>query len=109
LHGICDVPAGQTWFDNVCLDFTQEQIDMFPNITMSVQGIELTMTPRNYILLNYGVNYKPGQSCLGIDNTGTGGLFIVGDTLLENYYVVFDQQNTRIGWAPVSSQCGNIQ
>lgn len=46
---------------------------------------------------------------LGISNTGANGLQIVGDTLMENYYVVFDQKNTRIGWAPVSDQCGQVR
>ncbi len=108
LHGICDVSSSQTLFDGFCYDFTSAQVAQFPNITISVTGLNLVMNPTNYILLNYGVNFKPGQSCLGIDNTGPQGLQIVGDTLLENYYTVFDQTNQQIGWAPVSSQCGNI-
>ncbi len=109
LHGVCDVAVGLTIFDNVCYSFTPAQVSAFPNITLSVPNINLVMTPQNYILLNYGVNYKPGQSCLGVAPTGPQGLFIVGDTLLMNYYTVFDQGNQQIGWAPVSSQCGNLK
>merc|ERR1712065_112762 len=61
LHGICDVASDQTLFDNVCYDFTQQQIDQFPNITIGVPNIDLKMNPRNYILKDYGVNFKkPG-------------------------------------------------
>ncbi len=109
LHGICDVSSSATLFDGVCFDFTAAQVAQFPNITISVPGIDLNLNSANYILLNYGVNFRPGQSCLGIDNTGPQGLQIVGDTLMSNYYTVFDQTNQRIGWAPVSSQCGNIR
>jgi len=108
LHGICDVSSSQTLFDGYCYDFTSAQVAQFPNITIAVTGINLVINPVNYILLNYGVNYKPGQSCLGVANTGPQGLMIVGDTLMMNYYVVFDQTNQQIGWAPVSSSCGNI-
>ena len=109
LHGICDVNSTETLFDNVCYNFTQAQIDMFPTITFQVTGIELEMTAAQYILFEYGVNFKAGESCLGISSTGAGGLFIVGDTLIERYLVVFDQTNQKIGWAPVSDQCGNIK
>jgi len=109
LHGICDVASDQTLFDNKCYVFSPNQVAAFPNITIAVQGIDLVMNAANYILLNYGVNFKPGQSCLGIASTGPQGLQIVGDTLLENYYTVFDQVNQRIGWAPVSNACGNVQ
>ena len=109
LHGICDVGSTETLFDGKCFDFTAAQIAAFPNITISVPSIDLVMTPKNYILFEYGVNFKPGQYCLGISSTGPQGLQIVGDTLLENYLTVFDQTNQKIGWAPVSNQCGNIQ
>jgi hypothetical protein len=26
---------------------------------------------------------------------------------MSNYYVVFDNERARIGWAPVSSSCGS--
>ena len=109
LHGICDVSSSNTLFDNACFSFSQAQLSAFPNITLSVVGINLVMQPKDYLLLNYGVNGQPGQYCLGISPTGQQGLFIIGDTMMQNYYVIFDQTNQQIGWAPVSSTCGNIR
>ena len=40
--------------------------------------------------------------CLGVLDTGAKGNFIVGDVLMQNYYVAFDMANKRIGWAPVN-------
>jgi hypothetical protein len=108
LHGICDVASSKTLFDGYCFDFTAAQVAQFPNITIALTGVNLTLRNSNYILLNYGTNFKPGQSCLGIANTGPQGLMIIGDTQLASYYTVFDQTNQQIGFAPVSSQCGNI-
>lgn len=108
LHGICDVSQDATLFDGSCYTFTQQQLNAFPNVTFTVPNINLVLQPSNYILKNYGTNFQPGQYCLGIDNTGPGGLQIVGDTLMENYLTVFDLQNQQIGWAPVSSKCGNL-
>jgi Eukaryotic aspartyl protease len=42
----------------------------------------------------------------GFRKTAPGQVFIFGQTLLENYYVVFDRANKKIGFAPNSGLCG---
>ena len=42
--------------------------------------------------------------CLAIRGTGPNGYFIIGDTLMRNYYLVFDNEKDRIGWATVNKK-----
>eukprot|EP01047_Picozoa_sp_COSAG01_P029584 COSAG01_NODE_2032_length_8583_cov_14.706271_2_plen_52_part_00 len=49
----------------------------------------------------------PGCS-LSLSPAGRGGFFIIGDTTMENYYVAFDRENGRIGWAPRTDACGSV-
>jgi hypothetical protein len=60
------------------------------------------MTPDTYIVYNKRFD----GYCLGVLNTGVGGMLIVGDTLMWNYVVVLDRGNQKAGWAPVDkSKC----
>jgi len=109
LHGICDVPAGQTLFDGACYPFTQAQLEAFPDLSVNLQGVDLTMTWNTYLSTNSPLNPNQSYRCLSIRNTGDGGFTIIGDTTMYNYYVVFDRVNTQIGWAPVNDKnCGSI-
>merc|ERR1711991_154869 len=112
LHGICDVPANETLFDNQCFDFTESQLQAYTSfdLTFSVAPqLDLKLKYQNYLLQDFGVNGKKGQYCLAIAATGRQGLMIVGDTLMKDYLVVFDQTNKQIGWADVSTSCGNLE
>ena len=52
---------------------------------------------------------EPGKRCLGIINTGPDGFLIIGDVVMENYYIVYDVGNSRVGWAAVNKDnCGSI-
>lgn len=65
------------------------------------------MTPKDYLLLGQP-GIPAGERCLGVGVVG-GGLQIIGDTLMQNYLVVFDVENSRIGWAPVNTDtCGSL-
>ena len=59
-----------------------------------------------------GTSFYANEKCLGILATGSEdstGLFIVGDTLMQNYYTILDNANNQIGWAAVNKQnCGSI-
>lgn len=108
LRGICDVDASKTIFDGYCYAFSAKQLAQYPSLTFHVKGVDLVMSVADYILLNYGPTLKhTGDYCLGIVPGGPKD-FIVGDTLMQNYLVVFDHSLARIGFAPVSKQCGNI-
>eukprot|EP01063_Lacrimia_lanifica_P019071 TRINITY_DN2610_c0_g1_i1.p1 TRINITY_DN2610_c0_g1~~TRINITY_DN2610_c0_g1_i1.p1 ORF type:complete len:442 (+),score=91.38 TRINITY_DN2610_c0_g1_i1:52-1377(+) len=106
LPGLCH--TAHSIFDGTCYDYSAAQLAAFPNITIALDnGVVLRMDPRNYLL--QGQPYKTADVyCLGI-REGTGPTFILGDTLMENYYVVHDNENHRIGWADVNRDtCGSL-
>lgn len=110
LAGICHVTNG-TFFDKKCFKLTSAQIQKFPNITFQLdQSVELSISPRDYLLL--GDKFAAGSPdlyCLAIRDTGRGGFFIIGNTVMQNYYLVFDRINNQIGWAPVNKDnCGSV-
>ena len=67
------------------------------------------MSSKDYLLRGSPLASSAGQYCLGIRSGGN--LFIIGDTTMRNYYLVFDYAQQRIGWGPVSTKadgCGSI-
>jgi len=67
-------------------------LNALPNITFNLGGVLLSIPPSIYIL-NDGQN-----NCnLGIDVGGT--LWIMGDTLIRNFYTIFDRGNNQVGFA----------
>jgi len=105
LKGVCGV--SKTLFDGACFSMTEEEMAMFPNFNLTMPGITLDMSPKDYLLLGQpGV--PTGERCLGVGVIG-GGLQIIGDSVMQNYVVAFDLENTKIGWAPVNTKtCGSI-
>eukprot|EP00759_Apiculatamorpha_spiralis_P039366 PhF_6_TR38164/c0_g1_i1/m.57015 len=59
-----------------------------------------------YTLSAFGVNYvmQTGGStyCLGMAGVPSLGI-VMGDVIMQNYYIVFDRYNARVGFAPVKS------
>eukprot|EP01061_Rhynchopus_euleeides_P034454 TRINITY_DN58269_c0_g1_i1.p2 TRINITY_DN58269_c0_g1~~TRINITY_DN58269_c0_g1_i1.p2 ORF type:complete len:429 (+),score=160.78 TRINITY_DN58269_c0_g1_i1:37-1323(+) len=106
LPGVCNTT--RSIFDSYCYDYTPQQLATFPNMSLALNGVNLGMEPRNYLLQGQP-SEAPGVYCLGIRDTGRGGLLIIGDTTMENYYMVMDRENSRIGWAPVNrTTCGSV-
>jgi len=98
LKGICDKNATHTLFDGYCFKLTSDDLSKFPTMTISLEGVTLTMKPTQYLV----VETTPGIYCLGVINTGEGGFTILGDTVLNPYVSLFDRQNLRLGFAPVN-------
>jgi len=87
-------------FSGSCYQYTQTEINQFPPLTLVLDStVNLAMPPSAYIVNNGTARWY----CLGIMNTGRGGLTIIGDTTLMNYYVQFDKVNFQMGWAPVNA------
>jgi len=61
-------------------------------------------TPRD------AVAARCAADCLGIRDGGSAGGsgFIIGDTTMRNYYLVFDLARRKIGWGNVSAACGSV-
>lgn len=100
---------GKTWFaPGYCASLSDEEVAMLPNITIVLAGgVELTIEPELYML-----RYEQPSSflwgnevyrCLGI--TYLPGLdkmhnnVILGDTVCQAYYVEYDRENERLGFA----------
>ena len=107
LPGVCNTT--KSIFDKYCYDYTPEQMALFPNVTLALDNnVNLNMYPKDYLLQG-----EPSESadvyCLGLRDTGHNGLLIIGDTTMQNYYMVMDRTNEQIGWAKVNrTSCGSI-
>jgi len=103
LVGVCG--SGPTIFDGACFPLTAPQIAAYPPLTVNLQGATLNVPPTSYLV----VVDTPGQYCLAVLPTGPGGFLIIGDTIMENYYVAFDRSANTISWATVNDDyCGNL-
>ena len=98
------------WGDK-CVDLTEAQVAAFPPLALQLDGTKLEMTSKDYLLLGSPLAASAGQYCLGIRDGGSAGGsgFIIGDTTMRNYYLVFDLEEKKIGWGKVNQeQCGSI-
>ena len=99
------------FWSNTCVAITEAQVDAYPDLTMNLDGVDLVMTSRDYLLKGSPVASSADQYCLGIRDGGSAGGtgFIIGDTTMRNYYLVFDLAGKKIGWGKVNKDnCGSI-
>lgn len=112
--GLCGLAQGETLFDGKCLKLSDEDIGKWPALNFGLDnGVELTMNANDLLLRGDVRAVKAGDKdlvCLGVRKTGSGSnaLFIIGDSLMRNYYLVFDRADDKIGWAEVSETCGEV-
>lgn len=100
LRGISDASSGKTLFDGWCYTMSSSDISAFPTISIELTGsVSLSLSGSQYLYLISGQYY-----CLGLAQGGTGT--VLGDVVMKNYHVIFDKQNLRVGFAPLSS-CGS--
>jgi len=98
-------------WQNECVSLTDEQVAAYPPLSLQLDGISLAMTAKDYLLLGSPLATSAGQYCLGIRDGGNAGGsgFIIGDTTMRHYYLVFDLARKTIGWGKVSEAgCGSI-
>jgi hypothetical protein len=99
-------------WQNKCFALTDAEVDAYPPLSMQLDGTTLEMTSRDYLLLGSPLAGSAGQYCIGIKNGGSAGGsgFIIGDTTMRHYYLVFDLAKRRIGWGKVNKKmCGSIK
>lgn len=97
-----------SWFaPHKCVALEDKDMKLLPNITITLKGgVELTMGPYDYMRkltrTFYPVVNPMSFRCLGIfPMPGAHARWdvIIGDVLLQKYYVEFDRENDRIGFA----------
>lgn len=97
------VPHAEDLFSGKCVPVPDFSI--YPLISFVLNGTKLSLPPQQYLLLEENSQTSVNSSyCLGIINMGRGpsSMFIIGDTILTNYYTVFDRKKNRVGWAPAN-------
>ena len=88
---------------------TAAEVAAFPTLHLGITARGLDMPPDSYLLPADPVHAtRRGQRCLGIRDTGAGGLLIVGDTTMSGYYVAVDRGKQRVGWARRTNACGSV-
>lgn len=100
-QGVCDgsLLAGS------CYQYSSSDRSSFPEIELILNDVTLVMEGPDYIVAN-STDPNGAYYCMGVLDTGVNGNFIVGDVLMQNYYVAFDKQNKQIGWAaPQMANC----
>jgi len=96
---------------NKCVELTTDEVLAYPPLTLQLDGIDLDMSSRDYLLQGSPLASSKTQYCLGIRDGGSAGGsgFIIGDTTMRNYYLVFDLERNKIGWGRVNRKnCGNV-
>merc|ERR1711964_437035 len=71
-----------------CLE--EAEIGSFPTITLNLDGGDLVLTPYQYLLDYEGFYYW------GLDESSVP---IIGNVALQDYFVVFDMESDRVGFA----------
>lgn len=109
-----DEYAGSTWFaPGMCATLPEKVIAMLPSISIVLKnGVKLTVGPEDYMLRYELPSQYPWNTmvyrCLGM--TPLPGLslmennVIIGDSWLQKFYVEYDRENMRVGFAP-SKNC----
>ena len=88
-----------------CVNFTNPNyVNLYPTISFVIEGLEgtngdftVSMDGTNYLLASGGTLYCPGIA--GVPSIGV----ILGDVIMANYYIAFDRQNKKLGFADVQN------
>lgn len=96
-----------TWFQpGYCVRLTEAELDLLPTISIRLEGYSLVIEPRVYMIPHYVT--KAFQThlyyCLGIQPLDGLADVIIGDTVLRKYFVEYDRENSRLGFA-VAAKC----
>lgn len=102
-----------TWFEpGYCVRLEKSDIAHLPTISIHLRGFTLDLEPEVYMLPHYITRgfQKNLYYCLGIQPLQGLEAFpndvILGDTVLQKYFVEYDRENQRIGFA-VARNCND--
>jgi hypothetical protein len=70
--------------------------DSLPTLTITLQGVQLGLSPAIYV-------ERAGGQCAPLIQGALGTpMYILGDTVIRGYYLEFDRGNNRVGFAQLS-------
>jgi hypothetical protein len=97
------LPQVNTLFSgSTCANLTAADVALYPDVAFTIKGsagqadFNLSLPSANYLM---PVN---GLVCMGVAGVPSIGV-ILGDLIMENYYIAFDRVNSRLGFAPIKS------
>lgn len=103
--------ASSTWFrPGYCVHLTKSELNLLPTISIALDGYTLEAEPEVYMIPHYITRgfQKKLYYCLGIQPLSGLESFpndvIIGDAILQKYFVEYDRENSRLGFA-VASKC----
>ncbi|GJQ11430.1 hypothetical protein GpartN1_g3221.t1 [Galdieria partita] len=111
VSGLCgeDGDPDLSWFDpDYCALLEDSEIRQLPNIEFHLKNnVLLTLEPEDYMLKVESPNVLTGEveiyRCLGIHYMQhlerMGNDMILGGTILQRYYTVYDREQMRLGFA----------
>lgn len=98
--------SSPSWFTpGYCVNLRDEQLELLPYISIKLEGFTIELGPKMYMIphyLKHGITKKL-YWCLGIYPLAGLESFpndvIMGDTVLQKYFVEYDRENSRVGFA----------
>lgn len=109
--GVDTERASQSWFaPGYCVNLSAKELRELPTITIQLDGFAMDIEPEVYMLEHTITRGMASHlyRCLGI--SALAGMesmpndAIVGDTVLHKYFVEYDRENRRLGFA-VAKTC----
>jgi len=100
LKGVCGVSTSSDLFAGDSFTMSSSDISAFPTISFVLEGntsptVTVNTSPQKYLLTTDGSTYRLGIS--------SGTIFVLGDSFMEQYNVVFDNQRSIIGFGDTST------
>ena len=95
-----------TIFDSI-VTFNATDIPKLPTLKLKATGgVELELRPEDYMYQVSKKVHKDGTAEYGLAFNGTtAGEFLLGQVLLRRYYVEFDNEGRRMGFAKAVKDC----